>query len=480
MVVDRLDFRVRTQFGDVDIELYPRSSIDAATQAASMRELARLVHDFKYRQPRVRRVVLEVLARLRGLPANGAHDGTIDFDLGSPQADAVGRDLESAARAGHLLLRRRAVRSVVVPLEATDEPVLGPESHPESPPQQLFNPRWSVPRVEVGAELSAIVSHADTRAPVAATIVVSEMEAGGKKEVARIRTNVPAGTGDHAVSWSRSPDDAHADLGEEAASRRGGPLEYRFHVESLSPTCAGESGPLWLTNTVTVNLVKELNREKHQRARVVVLRDAVSQESRVRSKDGSARFEKVLVGPVQIRVATPSFASLSWSAPQVPVGKPVETVFRYQDAVAGMKALVVIYEVNHDGSETEIDSRKVELSAVAGEARASFTRTEDQAEQDVVAHEPEGDTRPLAYRFRVVADGEWSQSSEALWLTHAVSIKLADAAGRALAAGLPLVLAAADGTEHRAVISGGKARFDDVVFGPMTVKLERAATEAAP
>jgi outer membrane protein OmpA-like peptidoglycan-associated protein len=120
-------WRARGPFGDVEIELHP-GSVDAVGREASLRELRPLIYDFKYRQPEARRVVLEVYARLRGLPTSAVRGAAFDFDMGSQRAAAVGEELLFAARAGVLVARRREVRSVVVPLDTPPEEVLGPES----------------------------------------------------------------------------------------------------------------------------------------------------------------------------------------------------------------------------------------------------------------------------------------------------------------------------------------------------------------
>jgi len=115
---------VRSAFGDVEVELHP-DRVDAPALDASLKELRRLVYDFKYREPEARRVFGEVYARLHGLSAAPAFG---DFDTGDPRAQRIGDELLAAARAGVLVARSRQVRSVVVPLDAPAEEVLGPDS----------------------------------------------------------------------------------------------------------------------------------------------------------------------------------------------------------------------------------------------------------------------------------------------------------------------------------------------------------------
>lgn len=120
-------WRVRRPFGDIELELHP-GSVDAASCEASLRELRRLVSDFKGRQPEARRAVFELCARMRGLPASVSRGDVHGLDAGSGRADAIGEELLFAARAGTLVARRREMRSVVVPLDTPSEAVLGPES----------------------------------------------------------------------------------------------------------------------------------------------------------------------------------------------------------------------------------------------------------------------------------------------------------------------------------------------------------------
>jgi hypothetical protein len=124
-------WRARGPFGVVEIELHPGSVSDAAREA-SRRELGRLVYDFKYRDPEARRVVLEVYARMRGLPGTATRGAAYEFDFGSLRAQAIGEELLAAARAGVLVARRREIRSVVVPLDVPAEEVIGPNASQDS------------------------------------------------------------------------------------------------------------------------------------------------------------------------------------------------------------------------------------------------------------------------------------------------------------------------------------------------------------
>jgi hypothetical protein len=152
MVSERFDFRLRTASGDIEIELNPSGAIDDVARAASLQELAKLVYDFRCREPQARHVLLSVFARLRGLPASAARAPAFDFDTGSPRVEAIGRHLETAARSGQLVLRRRVTRHVVALLPSEDDLVLGPEPEPTA---------WIA--IELVDEDGAPVANADYR-----------------------------------------------------------------------------------------------------------------------------------------------------------------------------------------------------------------------------------------------------------------------------------------------------------------------------
>src|SRR5579859_3137237 len=126
-------WRVRGFLGDVEIELFPSSPLDADAQKVSDRELALLLHDFTHRDPKVRRVVLEIYAQLQGLPGGAWRGEESGLDVGPSRAAAIAMELRQAARSGSLVARRREARAVVLPSEdGPEEDALGPA--PESAP----------------------------------------------------------------------------------------------------------------------------------------------------------------------------------------------------------------------------------------------------------------------------------------------------------------------------------------------------------
>lgn len=415
-----------------------------------------------------RQVLAHIARALEPSASNAAffHDGQ------GRRTDAGHRIVSTALRGGRLIARRMK-RAEPVALPPRSE-ATAPRAFRTKEPESITYPRWSNPRVTVGTELLAIVSYADIKAPVSATIVVSEIDDHGAthQEIARIATTIPTGTGDHKVKWRRSPDEAQRDLADDKTIGDQGPLEYRFKVESAAPKCTEESGPLWLTNTVKVDLVHAEDRRKLEHERIVVLTNAIGEDTRRRSSDGRVKFEDVLVGPIHVRVAEPRFTELAWSTQRAPVGEPVIASFAYSDAIKGMKVLVVVYEVNQDGMGTEVHREERTLAAPSGRDSVSFTRTEEEAEQDVEDDLLEGDTGPVEYRFTIAAEGRETERSNGLWLTHTVTVAIEDVAeDDAFPDGLDVVLLAADGTEHRAPWGRDEATFDGVVCGPMTVRL---------
>jgi peptidoglycan hydrolase-like protein with peptidoglycan-binding domain len=116
---------VRGALGDAEIELYPEP-LDDDTREASLRDLRRLVQDFCHRQPEARKVVALVYARLRGL--RGSDVRFDDFDAGDVRAGRIGDELLHAGRAGTLVVRRRPLRNVAIPIDSPSQQVLGPDS----------------------------------------------------------------------------------------------------------------------------------------------------------------------------------------------------------------------------------------------------------------------------------------------------------------------------------------------------------------
>jgi hypothetical protein len=417
-----------------------------------------------------------VLADLRRLWARETAATTLCFapddQVLAQLADRVASGALVVARVRPPLPKAPPPGAGAVAGEASAPVEVAKKAEPAKDKGALSNPRWSVDRVEVGAEVDAAFTYAGFEPGEAVTIKVYEVNANGsRREVDKVEVAVPAKGGDHKAKWKRDPDKAAADLKEDESEGDNGPLEYRFTAEAEGVGATGLSDKLWLTNTVNVNLNDDKGKPLES-ARIVVLKD-FEREQRVKSDGGKAKFEKVLVGPIEVRLAEPKFTDLGWSAPKVPVGEAVDAVFKYEDAIKGMKVTVVIHEFNVDGTSTELKREEVELKAEGGEAKVSFTRTEDEAQEDIAADEREGDTGPLEYRFRVMTDtGGASDVSEPLWLTNTVVVRLTSTGDHSLDALRSVVLRDASGEEKRVVPQGGQAIFEEVLVGAIDIWTE--------
>lgn len=349
----------------------------------------------------------------------------------------------------------------------------GTETEP-SPPLPLARakftePKWSVDRVEVGQEVTASFEYMGLEAGQDVTVTIFECNAdGSRKEIAQEIVQVDAESGAQKIPWKRNPEQAKADAAEDVAEGDTGPVEYRFTVQSPGAKPSDESGPLWLTNTVTINLGDKDDDSSDKPTMLVVLADA-EKEHRTLSKDGKATFEKVLVGPLKVWIETPTFSNLEWSKSKAAVDTAVQASFSYEKAAAGVKVDVLV----QDGTGRVIKQMQVTLAGDSGQSTVSFTRTEAEAQEDMDIVELDEDTVPIEYRFVVAAGGVESEPSSPLHLTHKVVLPVEDFNdGEPLPDEMEPVLVDAEGTEYRAKISGDEASFEGVVCGPTTKKLE--------
>ena len=116
---------VSGSLGLLEIELHGAAP-DAQALEASLRAWRVLLQDFAFGSREVRRVLLEVDARLTSLA--GPHNGSLPFDAdaGDPRSDSLARRLYGAARDGRLVARPRLTRKLVVSLDDVEPPSLGP------------------------------------------------------------------------------------------------------------------------------------------------------------------------------------------------------------------------------------------------------------------------------------------------------------------------------------------------------------------
>src|ERR1700734_3617109 len=104
------DIRLRSAFGDVEVQLRP-APVSAADRDASVRELRKLVYGFKYGEPEARRAVAAILADLRGASPSAVVHELGQLDIGSPRADAYGEEVLGAGGLGGGVARGVETRS---------------------------------------------------------------------------------------------------------------------------------------------------------------------------------------------------------------------------------------------------------------------------------------------------------------------------------------------------------------------------------
>jgi hypothetical protein len=333
---------------------------------------------------------------------------------------------------------------------------------------KFSDPKWSVDRVKVGQEVVVTFGYSGLEAGRNVTVSFFECNAdGSRRRIAQEMVKVNAESGEGKVTWKRDPETAKADVANDAATGDTGPVEYRFKVEVWGAAPSDESGPLWLTNTVTLNLGGDDNAPDKPSV-VVVLADH-EKEQRVLSKGGKATFDNVLVGPLKVWIENVKVSSLTWNKSTAPVDEPVEASFSYEKAMAGMNVAIAV----QDGTGRVLKQIPATLESESGQATVSFTRTEAEALEDFELVEGDEETGALEYRFVVIAGGAESEPSSPLHLTHQVVLPVQDFTdGEPLPDDMEPVLVDAEGTEHRGKISGEDATFEEVVWGPTTLKLE--------
>lgn len=163
----------------------------------------------------------------------------------------------------------------------------------------IFDPRWSKRKVTVGKPVKALFNVRHLQGNETALVKVFECNADGSaKQVDELRAPIKKTDGEVAVEWVRTPDQAEGDLQEDALEGDVGPLEYRFEVEAGSLRAEGASGILWLTNTVTVDVIEGDMRAKDGTKVTIVTADG---QKSARSSGGRVVFADVPIGTLKIR-----------------------------------------------------------------------------------------------------------------------------------------------------------------------------------
>jgi hypothetical protein len=108
--------------------------------------------------------------------------------------------------------------------------------------------------------------------------------------------------GEYHVEWARLEDEAASDLAEDEVAGDTGPLEYRFDVTAGAACSEETSGPLWLTNTVHINLLNEADQLFQDEEMELTLTSSDGKTVRTRTTNGRATFEDVVIGPLVLDV----------------------------------------------------------------------------------------------------------------------------------------------------------------------------------
>lgn len=225
-------------------------------------------------------------------------DGAADVTLGGP-GGFLRIDTAGVTIAGTL-----------VKINVTGTPGKGAGCHP-APPEQpeedkapsITRLRWSKPKVSVGAEVLALFRVKHFKGIETALVKVFEHDVDGtKKQIDEVSVPVKKTDGDVKLTWARTPEQATEDLAEDTTDGDIGPLEYRFEVEAGALRGDAESGPLWLTNT----LIVEVNDHGSPRKDGTKVMITTAEGKRTKtSKGGKVVFQDVLVGTMQVKIEKP-------------------------------------------------------------------------------------------------------------------------------------------------------------------------------
>lgn len=192
--------------------------------------------------------------------------------------------------------------------ETEDQAVQTAAEGPSTAPLTLSDLRWSMERAAVGDEVQALFSYTGATAGGSVTIRVLECRTDGTQaEIEAIQSSFPAESGEHHVAWSRAPDGAEVEISYDEEKPVDGLAEHRFVVEAGDARGPGDSGPLWLTNTLTVSALDEESGEPIEGETPLSLTFADGTLARVVAEDGSAEVAGALIGPLTI-VANPDAA----------------------------------------------------------------------------------------------------------------------------------------------------------------------------
>ncbi len=135
-----------------------------------------------------------------------------------------------------------------------------------------------------------------------ATITIYEIDPDNTEEVVDIVTvSLNDGTGHYTTEWTRSTSDACRDLQLDNPDAGHGPLCYRFDVTVDGVSSPNRSSPLYLTKTLTIDVTDEKGNLIHDEVNVI-LTDPKGTKCVRTTSDGSATFEDVILGNINIEI----------------------------------------------------------------------------------------------------------------------------------------------------------------------------------
>ncbi|MCK6588678.1 MAG: type VI secretion system tip protein VgrG [Polyangiaceae bacterium] len=174
---------------------------------------------------------------------------------------------------------------------------------------------WNKSRVDVGKKAFATFYVSGFMGGEEATVKVFEVSGGERKLIETIMTRIDRPRGRMKAPFTRGGKDAESDLQKDTGSAKDVPLEYRFEVDVGEVKGEGDSGPLWLTKTIVVDLMEHvlkgegLGKEEKQApdgTKVIVTGGDGTHHAAITEK-GIARVKGVVVGKqIAVRVDKPS------------------------------------------------------------------------------------------------------------------------------------------------------------------------------
>jgi len=171
----------------------------------------------------------------------------------------------------------------------------------------------------------------------------------------------------------------------------------------------------------------------------------------------------------------PQVVSAAWAKPRVEVGTAIDMAFTAMNFKGGEAVKIKVYEYDKNGMKDLVDTMNTKLKTGSGQFKATWTRSAQQANQDLAQDQQAGDTGPLEYRFEVEITGsKATKLSGKLNLTKTVEVEILDDSEIPVPDGLEIILTDAEDKKHSAKSSKGLAVFKTILVGPISISVEEA------